>query len=187
MIPKGSKLLDHLSPEQKEIYLKEREAKKTEQKNAQKVLRRFTNHVMNLGFSRTKPTFWVREKTHLVEFIHIHKRKHRPDFDIFTCLRPFNSSLEFIALEGELDRQLLSGVNFEYSDSKDSVEQCAVKMASFVQRHSETWYDKFSDQKVLLGASSPFDKRHKNDFKQALEGNTIQSQVDRTKELLKIV
>jgi len=187
LIPKGSKLLDGLTPEEKEIYLKEREAKKTEQKNAQKVLHLFTNHIKSLGFNRTKPTFWVREKTNLVQFINIHKRKHRPDFDIFTCIRPYNSSLEFIALEGELDRQLLSGVNFVYSDTTDSVEQCAVKMASFVQRHSETWYEKFSDQKVLLGTSSPFDEQHKKDFKQALEGNAIQSQVDRTKELLKIV
>lgn len=186
MIPKGFKLLDHLSTDEKKRYLKEKEKKKIEQNNAQKVLRRFTNHVKSLDFKRTKPTFWIREKNNIVHFIHIHKYGYGPSFSIHTCLRPYNSSLEFIALLGPTENELSGDVSFEYTDTADSIEQCAIKMASFVQRKSEAWYKQFSDPKSIIGASSPLDEQNKREFKQALEGNANPDWIKRTKEMLKI-
>lgn len=187
MIPKGFKLLDHLSAEEKKKYLVEKEEKKIEQANAQKVLRRFTKHIKNLGYTRTKPTFWVREQTNLVQFIHIHKYSFGSCFRIHTCIRPYNASLDFIALIGPTERELLSDASFKYAKTIDSVEQCAIKMSSFVQRQSESWFDQWSDPNSLIGASSPLDEQHQKEFKQALDGNTNPQRVKRTKELLKIV
>ncbi|MEI8665498.1 hypothetical protein P4S81_12480 [Pseudoalteromonas sp. B28] len=187
MIPKGSKLLDHLSPDEKVKYLEEREAKKIEQANAQKVLRRFTKHIKSLGYIRTKPTFWVREQTNIVQFIHIHKYTFGPCFRIHTCLRPHNSSLEFIALTGPTEKELSSNVSFEYTNKTDSIDQCAIKMSSFVQRQSEEWYEKWSRPSSLIGALSPLNEKDQSGFKQSLEGNSNSKWVRRTKDLLKIV
>jgi hypothetical protein len=160
--------------------------KKLERSNADKVLRRLTNHIKTLGYVRTKPTFWVREKAHVVEFIHIHKYSFGPYFRIHTCLRPFNASLEFIALVGPTENELSQDISFEYAENIESVEQCAIKMASFIQRHSEAWYKKWSEPKALVGASSPLDEQHKEDLRRALEGNVNPTRVKLTRELLKI-
>lgn len=160
--------------------------KKLEKSNCDKVLRRFTNHIKPLGFKRVKPSFWVRDKEHFVQFLHIHKYTFGPYFRIHTCIRPFNASFQAVALIGPTEKELQPDISFEYEEAKESVEQCATKMASFVQRYSESWYSKWSEPKSLLSCESPLDEGHKNELKQALEGNVNSQWVKLTKELLKI-
>jgi hypothetical protein len=160
--------------------------KKVEKSNCGKVLRRFTNHIKTLEFTRVKPTFWVREKEHFVQFIHIHKYTFGPYFRIHTCVRPFNASFKAIALTGPTEKELVPDVSFEYAESEESIEQCSIKMASFVLRYSEPWFKKWHSAESLLSESSPLDKEQKMQLKQALEGNVNSEWVNLTKALLKI-
>ncbi len=160
--------------------------KKVEKSNCDKVLRRFTNRIKPLGFRRVKPTFWVREKEQFVQFLHVHKYTFGPCFRIHTCLRPFNASFQAIALIGPTEKELEPEASFDYEETEQSVELCAVDMASFVQRHSEPWFTEWSEPKSLVSSESPLDERHRKEFKQALEGNVNPQWVKLTKELLKI-
>ncbi len=160
--------------------------KKVEKSNCGKALRRFTNHIKLSGFTRVKPTFWIREKEHFIQFLHIHKYTFGPYFRIHTCIRPFNASFQAIALIGPTEKELAAEVSFEFTESEDSIEQCAAKMASFVRRYSEPWFAKWSTIESLLSESSPLDKRHKTELKEALEGNINSEWVKLTKALLKI-
>jgi len=160
--------------------------KKVEKSNCSKVLRRFNNQIKSSGFARVKPTFWVREKEHFVQFIHIHKYTFGPYFRIHTCVRPFNASFKAIALTGPTEKELAPDVTFEFADSEESVEQCSTKMASFVLRYSEPWFNKWHSAELLLTESSPLDNQQKLELKQALEGNVNLEWVNLTKALLKI-
>ena len=187
MIKKGIKLLDLLNEEQKEKYLNERQAKKLEQSNGQKVLRRLANKIKELGFSRTKPTFYTREREHVVEFIHVHKFSFGPYFRVHVCIRVKNDSRDFIALLGPIDKELLSGVKFEFDETTDSIDLCASKMAQFVKEEAEGWYAKWIDHSALLEESSPLGETEKDSLKEAIEGNVDLDRVNLSMELLKIV
>ena len=160
--------------------------KKLERSNAGKTLTRFTNHIKSLGFKRVKPTFWIREKELFVEFIHIHKYTFGPYFRIHTCIRPYNNSFSSVALSGPTEKELKPEVSFEYDTTIESVEQCATKMASFVQRYSEAWFTKWAEPSSLLEPDSPLYADQIEELKQAIEGNVNPKWVKLTKELLKI-
>jgi hypothetical protein len=160
--------------------------KKLEKSNAGKTLTRFSSHIKSLGFKRVKPTFWIREKELFVEFIHIHKYTFGPYFRIHTCIRPYNNSFSSVALSGPTEKELKPEVSFEYEATIESVEQCATKMASFVQRYSEAWFRKWAEPSSLLESDSPLYADQIAELKQAIKGNVNPKWVKLTKELLKI-
>ena len=187
MIKKGSKLIDQLSPNEKKEYLRERELKKLERSNADKVLRRFASQIKEIGFIRTKPTFFVRETNLIAEFIHVHKYSFGPYFRIHTCIRVLNDSRESIALTGPIEKDFkASEYKFEYESSIESVEVCANEMATFVKKESESWYQQWSDRNSLLQDNSPLHDQDKLYLKEAILGKSVKSNVLRSKKLLKI-
>ncbi|MGX5200838.1 hypothetical protein [Aliikangiella sp. IMCC44632] len=187
MIKKGTKLLELLNEEQKEKYLKEKQAKKLEQSNGQKILRRFANKIKELGFVRTKPTFFVRDRDYTLEFIHVHKFSFGPYYRIHVCIRVKNDSRDFIALQGPIDKELLSGVTFEFDENEGSIELCASKMAFFVKEEAEEWYENWQDVNCLLEDTSPLGDSEKDSLKDALEGKNDLDRVKLSMGLLKIV
>ena len=160
--------------------------KKLERSNAAKVLRRLTNQIGILGFNRTKPTFWTREIEHLVHFIHIHKFSFGPYFRIHTCVRVLNSPLNGIALFGPSEQELVDDSRFTFSESLDSVENCAKSMADFISNYSEKWYRDLHKPSILLGASSVLNEQDKASLQKALDGQAIDSNIERSRLLLKI-
>ncbi|WP_394224516.1 hypothetical protein [Alteromonas gracilis] len=160
--------------------------KKLERSNADKVLRRLTNQIKPLGFVRTKPTFWVREREHLVQFIHIHKYTFGPFFRIHTCVRPLNSNLEFVALFGPIEQELSETAKFEYTEDINSVENCASTMSQFISTFSEEWYSTLGSLTTLLSSNSVLDAQEKISLQESLDGNSKTSNIDRTRSSLKI-
>ena len=160
--------------------------KKLERSNSDKVLRRLTNQIKPLGFKRTKPTFWVREREHLVQFIHIHKYTFGPFFRIHTCVRPLNSSLEFIALFGPIERELNAAAKFEYTEEPSSVEDCALAISQFISTFSEEWYSTLGTSTALLSSESVLDTQEKMSLRESLDGKVNTSNIERTRVLLKI-
>ncbi|VEL97381.1 hypothetical protein ALT761_02385 [Alteromonas sp. 76-1] len=160
--------------------------KKLERSNADKALRRLTNQIKPLGFVRTKPTFWVREREHLVQFIHIHKYTFGPLFRIHTCVRPLNSNLEFVALFGPIEQELNAAAKFEYTEETSSVESCASAMSQFISTFSEEWYSTLGTTTALLSSESVLDAQEKMSLRQSLDGKAKTSNNERTRLLLKI-
>ncbi len=160
--------------------------KKLERSNADKVLRRFANNIKDLGFKRTKPTFFVREVDFLIEFIHIHKYTFDSTFRMHICLRVLNESRDFIALSGPTDRELQEGTNFRFGKDIESVEACAVRMAEFVHSHAELWFSTWHDRKLLLADGSPLYDDQKLALEEAIIGNFNINNVIASKAELKI-
>ena len=160
--------------------------KKLERSNADKVLRMLTNQIKALGFMRTKPTIWVREREHLVQFIHIHKFTFGPFFRIHTCVRPLNSELEFVALFGPIEQELNELARFEYSEEPSSIEKCASAMSQFISTCSEEWYSTHGTSTALLSSQSVLDAQEQMSLRESLDGKSKASNIERTRFLLKI-
>ncbi|WP_444898463.1 hypothetical protein ACJJIX_15950 [Microbulbifer sp. VAAC004] len=160
--------------------------KKLERSNADKILRRFAKEIKKLGFSRTKPTFFVRESGLIVEFVHIHKYTFGPCFRMHVCIRVLNESLDFIALAGPTERELSEGVRFDFGEEIDSVERCAKIMSDFVVHYAEPWFLKWSDRTLLLEHNSPLNDTQKIALEAALKGKSNSKNVETSKTLLKI-
>jgi hypothetical protein len=160
--------------------------KKLERSNADKVLRRFANHIKKYGFNRTKPTFFVREAGPVVEFIHIHKYTFGPCFRMHICFRVLNESKDFVALAGPTERELLQGVRFDFGKAIESVESCAKDMSDFMANYVEPWFNKWSDRSLLLEDSSPLYDDQKLALEAALNDSSNSSNVELSKSLLKV-
>ena len=161
--------------------------KKTERSNADKVLRLFAKNIKELGFFRTKPTFFVRETDLVLEFIHLHKYSFGSCFRMHICLRVLNEDLDFLALAGVTEQDLLDKARFDYGDSIESVQACAVSMSEFVLSFANPWFLKFEDQSLLLKNDSPLYDDQKVALKAAMAGKSKEENVQKSKSLLKIV
>ena len=160
--------------------------KRIERSNADKVLRRFANKIKNQGFTRTKPTYFVRDAGLVIEFIHIHKYTFGPCFRMHVCIRILNEARDYIALLGPTEAELCAGILFEYTQSEESVESCAETMAKFVVECVEPWYLQWSDRASLLGENSPLYPDQKIDLEAALRGNISDKNTAISRSLLKI-
>ena len=161
--------------------------KKTERSNADKVLRLFAKDIKELGFIRTKPTFFVRETDLVLEFIHLHKYSFGSCFRMHICLRILNEDLDFVALAGVTENDLLDRARFEYDESMESVKACASFMSEFVFSYANLWFKKFHDRSVLLKNDSPLYDAQKVALKTAMAGKSKAKNIQKSKCLLKIV
>ncbi|MDM3872023.1 hypothetical protein QSV34_11760 [Porticoccus sp. W117] len=160
--------------------------KKLERSNADKVLRRFAKHIQAFGFVRTKPAYFVREAGPVIEFIHIHKYSFGPCFRMHLCIRVLNEPMDFIALAGPTERELLEDVRFEFGADIAAVESCANVMGDFVFNYAEPWFQKWTDREALLEEDSPLYDDQKMALQLALAGESNCMNVELSKLLLKI-
>lgn len=160
--------------------------KKLERSNADKVLRRFAKQIKEYGFTRTKPTFFVREAGLVVEFIHLHKYTFGPCFRMHICIRVLNEPKDFVALAGPTESELDEDVCFDYGRAMESVESCAKIMSGFVANHAEPWFKRWTDRASLLENDSPLYDDQKAALEAALNGESNRNNVEMSKSLLKI-
>lgn len=161
--------------------------KKTERSNADKVLRLFAKSIKELGFIRTKPTFFVREADLVLEFIHLHKYSFGSCFRMHICFRVLNEDLDFLVLAGVTEQDLLDNARFDYGESIESVQACAFSMSEFVLRFANPWFEKFRDRSLLLKNDSPLYDDQKLALKAAMAGKSKAKNTQTSKSLLKIV
>jgi hypothetical protein len=74
--------------------------KPLERKNQDKVLRQLGRLLPEIGFRRTKPTFFTRPRGLVVEFVHLHKYTFAAEFRIHLGLRVTNDGFDAAALNG---------------------------------------------------------------------------------------
>jgi hypothetical protein len=135
---------------------------KLERSNKEKILRRLAKLLAPSGFKRSKPTFYTRTRLPVIEFVHIHKFSFTPGFRLHLGIRVVNDPFRAVALNGPSSDEF-QGVasefaskrlySFDYDESDNSVERCALDISNFVAGAGAAWFDSNRDLKQL--ATSP--------------------------------
>jgi len=183
MIKKGSKLLDALPEDAKAIYLKEKEDKKREQSNGQKVLRRFAKMAKELGFVR-KSNWFSREQELVAHVIHFHKYTFGSYFRMHVCIRVLNDSWDKIALNG-LESSELSAYErkFEYGDNEESIVKCAEIMLEALKEVAIPWFE-LNTVEVLCKPDSPIIESGREGLINAVNGKPNIEYIQNSREKL---
>lgn len=183
VIPKGFKLIDHLTAEQKEQYLAEKEAKKIEQANGQKVLRRFNKLVREHDFTR-RSNWFSKEAGHVAHVIHFHKYTFGPTFRMHVLIRALNDSREHVALNGMPDIDLHPyESSFKYENTEESIQLCADAMFQAFQEVAIPWF-KSNTLKILISEKSPLIESGREGLIEALNGKGNPEYVEISRKLL---
>ena len=162
-----------------------------ERSGRDKMLRRLANHLTDLGFTRTKSTFFVREAPLVIEFIHVHKFSFGPGFRIHTGLRVLADSFDAPALNGP-DSDVYrfpdspNGKRYELSYSNDdaSIERCAEHAAAWCSDVAEPWFARWRSHDDLLdNVDSPLSDAAKVALSQSIAGVSSLDAAIRSREL----
>lgn len=148
----------------------------TKRRQAERVRKEFTKGLSKLGFARSGTTFWIREREHIVQGIHIH---------LFTFDTTFRVHL-FIHVKGVKDEQGLNGISsydgwysasrgwlrkprkyvFRFNRMDASVAKCASELLAYCQDIAEPWFSDNCDlARLLKDKDSPLSE----DGKRALQ------------------
>ncbi|MDK1286340.1 hypothetical protein [Pseudoalteromonas umbrosa] len=183
MIPRGFKLIDHLTAEQKQQYLAEKEAKKIEQANGQKVLRRFNKLVREYDFTR-RSNWFSKQAGHVAHVIHFHKYTFGPTFRMHVLIRALNDSREHVALNGMPDIDLHPyESSFKYENTEESIQLCADAMFQAFLEVAMPWF-KSNTLKILISEKSPLIESGREGLIEALNGKGNPEYVEISRKLL---
>ena len=163
-----------------------------ERSNKNKILRQLGSLLQELGFRRTKPTFFTRPCGLVVEFVHLHKYTFAPDFRIHLGIRVANDTFEAVALNGPdshayvcKDSRNGRRFNFSFHDAADTVDRCAAEIVSFVRDVAEPWFLGWRDtERLLRDESSPLDADAKAHLRSANESGPNPEGIEKTRQLL---
>jgi len=130
--------------------------RKQDTRDAQKVLRRLARKLRPMGFERTKPTYFIRPRPLIAEFVHVHKYSFAPAFRVHFGIRVRNDDFDSAALNGphfshRVDPEspgLFSGL--EFTPDIESIEACANDLARLVASDGIRWFDSHCNPDVLL-------------------------------------
>ena len=167
---------------------------KVERANKEKVLRRTAKLLLSAGFIRTKPTFFTRVTSLVIEFVHIHKFSFDSSFRVQLGLRVISDPFEAVALNG-LNSDAYRGpdsstgkrYNFRFHESDDTLDRCATNIAQFIRDVGEPWFSSCRDlSKLTSSQTSPLHMEAKAALAQALVGEVNTQHAAKTRELLNI-
>jgi hypothetical protein len=162
---------------------------RTKRKYSEAVRKRFSKDLMSLGFSRTKTSFWTREREFVVEFIHLHLFSFMPAFRVHLGIRVLNDSFDAPALNGLSTADGRYGqpprYRFEFADNQESVGRCADDLARFVRDVAVAWFERFADPQALVAdTDSPLREDERQALEGALAGRSLDTRVAASKTTL---
>ena len=168
--------------------------KKTERSNKDKILRRLAKEFQEYGFARSKATYFVRKKKHIVEFFHFHKFTFAPEFRIHTCIRVLNDPRDWIALlgfhsdpYGRPNSPNGKKYNFRYHQKDETFDRCITNIVEYTKEVSLPWFQKWDNPKALIQSSdSPLGNDEKKALQEDLNGISEQEHIEKSLKLLKI-
>jgi len=166
--------------------------KALERSHKEKVLRRLGTLLRDLGYARTKPTFFTRPRGPIVEFVHLHKYTFAPEFRVHLGIRVTNDTFEAVALNGpDSQPYVCKGspggrrFNFCFHDAPETVERCADELAAYVSTIAERWFLGWHEDSALLDrAESPLSADAKAGLREAMEFGPRPERVEQTRRLM---
>ncbi|MGN7515814.1 MAG: hypothetical protein ACTHOM_15670 [Allomuricauda sp.] len=131
---------------------------KTKRQLKEKIFKSITEGLSLNGFERSKSTFWVRQKTNSIQFIHIHTFSYAYSFRVHLGIRVKNDSFDATALNGPCTRdgwwetkKLFSKKrSLQFSDDLEVINKCAGNIIEYVETVGVPWFDQFKDENELL-------------------------------------
>jgi len=165
--------------------------KVAERSGKEKVLRRLGGSLGDVGFKRTKPTFFTRPSGLVVEFIHLHKFTFAPDFRVHMGLRVTNDSFPAASLNGpDSEPYFCKGApggrryNFRYHLDAETIERCVSEVTAYVRTIAEPWFETWRDLERLLSSVSPLSPDARSALRAAVEAGPDPTAVALTRKLL---
>lgn len=163
--------------------------KAIERSSKEKILRRLGVLLRELGFQRTKPTFFTRPRGLVVEFVHLHKYRSGPDFRVHLGLRVTNDTFPAASLNGPDSHGFVgrSGrrYDFTFDAAPEIVERCATEIHSYVRDVAEPWFPFWRDTARLIESpDSPLQANEKECLRNAIESGASPERIELTRRLL---
>jgi hypothetical protein len=136
--------------------------KKQESRDAQKVLRLLAGMLKPFGFQRTKPTFFTRPGTYVIEFVHVHKYTFAASFRVHFGVRVRSDEFPAAGLNGPCTdgipdpdapgRRLHA---FDFTADEVSWKRCAELMLQCITNEGLSWFASIANPTALLSPGSP--------------------------------
>jgi hypothetical protein len=168
---------------------------KTKNNLKNKIFVAVTKELSDLGFHKTKSTFWTKEYANTIQFIHIHSFSFDYSFRIHLGIRVKNDSFEAAALNGPCinDGWWKSETIFSckkylnFSNEIDSITECSNNILGYINIIGIPWFDEFkNDNQLLTNPKSPLNKDQKLALSNVLSGNLNPDNVILSKKVLGI-
>jgi hypothetical protein len=152
--------------------------------SAKKILDLAAPKLAPLGFRRTRPTFFVREREHWLEFIHAHKLSGNRYFRLHVGLRLLNTPSERVVLNGPTVEASDERFFLWFVNSPESWERCAGELEKVARFVALPWLDEIGSLDGLLGDRSPLDAAEKVALREAVRGDAVAERVARSRQEL---
>lgn len=153
---------------------------------AEQVRREFDRRIGSAGFVRSKPTFWVRPRLHVVEFIHLHLYKFGPCFRAHLGIRVLNDDFVAPALNGPDSHSCWTNGKPDYPLDFDDAKigECVGGLFAFYTNIGAPWFERFGSPESLLKAESPLRDSERTHLEKSLRGAGDSSSITLSKRLL---
>jgi hypothetical protein len=155
---------------------------------AECIRRDLTQRLREHGFARSRPTFWVRSRDHVFEFIHLHLYSFAPAFRAHLGIRVQNDDFDAPALNGpdsgESWRDGKPLYDLALSEVESSITRCAEEIARYCSEVGEPWFSRSANPKALLADGSPLSDAARSHLATSLEGNPSAEAIRLSRRLL---
>ena len=150
----------------------------SERSRTEKVRRRLQAPLRELGFERTKTSFFTRPRGAVVHFIHLHKYSFAPEFRVHLGIRVSDDASPAAALNGpDSHPYVCKGApggrvyNFGFHLAPETFARCADEIAAYVRAIALPWFEAWSDPRRLLAEpDSPLDSDARSALAAVLAG-----------------
>jgi hypothetical protein len=157
---------------------------KTYEACSKQVLKLAAPRLLILGFRRTKPTFFTREREHCCEFVHVHRFSGQPQYRLHAGIRLFTSAFPACALNGPHTGTAPERFRLSFADDSESWDRCAREFEKFVAVIAEPWFAQVANLDVLLSQGSPLTPDEQRALKEAVAGRASADNIRVSRRLL---
>lgn len=166
-------------------------------KNQQKerIFKTVSSNLTDFGFHRTKSTFWVKELSNTIQFIHIHTFSSNYSFRIHLAVRVKNDSFDAASLNGpcsydgwwKTEKLFRNKRELVFNEQESSVTFCAKNIIDYVKTIGLPWFLKYADENELLNnQDSPLCKEEKAVLVEMINGISNKKNFELSNEILRL-
>lgn len=158
---------------------------KDKRSRAEKVRRRVTARLLEIGFQRTRTTFWTRPREVVIEFMHLHLFSFEPGFRAHLGIRVLNDPFDAAALNGPSSWE--DGRRLAFEESEESLDRCSEEIEQFCRTVGESWFARWRDPRKLIGSRrSPLSEEARRGLERQLLGKADPGMVEASRAILGI-
>lgn len=168
---------------------------KIKNKQKERIFKSISTSLAELGFQRTKSTFWVKELNDTIQFIHIHTFSFDYSFRIHLGIRVKNDSFDAKSLNGPYtfdgwwkSKSLFNKKRkLEFNEKDYSIKICVKNIIDFISKIGLPWFTLFADSNELLNnIKSPLNLKEKELLIEMKNGNAETKNIELSLKLFRL-